>query len=198
MRRYRTPLRQILAAARRLGLGNNPLRRHTDRVESLVLLGAIVIALVGLGLGVAVGEHTADSQARQAAHEQATRHPAVAVLLEPAVTNGRQPAAIRVRARWKTPNGSRVGTITVTADHPTGDRIPIWIDRAGKPVNEPITDASAVVNAISVGLGVGVTGLLVAWSVVRLVRLRLDHGRYAEWERGWARVEPAWTRRRTQ
>jgi hypothetical protein len=196
MLRYRTPIRQAAALARRLGAGRNPLCRRSDRIQATVTLVGIALVLAAAGLGIGAGQRAAADQTRRAGHEQATRHVATAVLVEPAGTS--TSSVVPVKARWHTGHGVRTGTITAHAGLPAGARVHIWITRTGTPTTEPLTVAAARINGVAFGLAVPAGAVLVALLGVRLVRYRLDRRRLADWADGWVRVEPQWTRRRTQ
>ena len=52
MRRHEEP--RLARCARRLGVGRNPLRRRTDRIEAAIILATLILLLVAVPLAAIV------------------------------------------------------------------------------------------------------------------------------------------------
>lgn len=196
MLRYRTPIRQLAATARRLRAGRNPLCRRSDRIEGALTTTGIALVLAATGLGVWAGVHVSAQQIQQATYQRSTRHVVTAVLVASAATS--TSSTVPVTARWHTGHGMRTGTITARSGLPAGSRVSIWIDRTGAPTTEPLTVAAGRINAVAAGVAVpGGTALVVLLGLT-LCRYRLDRRRLTDWADEWDRIEPRWTRRPTQ
>ncbi|MFI7063579.1 hypothetical protein ACIBL3_21520 [Kribbella sp. NPDC050124] len=186
----------LLMQARRFGFGRNPLRRRVDRIESVIVLGAVLASLLvvpgAAALGTAVrnaGEASA-AQRRVGLTEVQARALDDTVLADPGL-----PAVLRVPVRvgWTDPNGwPREGTAYAPAGTRKGTELTIWMDAAGTIVTPPRSpdDSSAI------GVGAGVSAVLVGWLLVfglaRLLLVPLNRRRSREWEREWAQVAPRW------
>lgn len=200
MVRYWGPVRRI-ALVVRLVLGWCPLARRSDRAEAGLLGVLAVLVLAALPLGAVVGGRVVATEDRIAAYQQATRHPATAVLLADAPADaalagdGLGAPRIPVPARWSTPAGDRVGTVPAEPGKRAGSTVPIWVDRSGRRVARPASRLDATVNAVTTGLGVPILTLLAAGAALTAVRRLLDRARIGAWEREWARIGPRWTQR---
>src|SRR5204862_6336099 len=120
---------------RGLRLGRNPLRRGSDRAETIVL-GALLAAFLAAApfAAHAAGSWAHTSAARDAQAQRASLHQVAATLLRPApVLSGYGLASeFAVEARWRAPDGrARTGELLVTAAAATGPSPRIWGPRAG-------------------------------------------------------------------
>lgn len=196
MARWKNTLRRWW---RRFGVDRNPLRRRSDRVEAVALIGAAVIALVAIPLAFNV--HTAAYQAgaRASAERTATAVQTTAVLLE----DGRGHTAelvVRVPvpkpmvpAAWLGPDGmTRTGLVEVTPGASAGDRVPVWMDRNGSVVDAPATPVDVTVDAVVAAVGTGLGWLLLVRVIFAVVRWVLDRRRFTAWGVEWERVERKW------
>ncbi len=80
---------RLARCARRLGVGRNPLRRRTDRIEAVIILATLILLLVAVPLAaIVVGRQADDLALRQAHARQAAEHAVTAVLLQQAPPTG--------------------------------------------------------------------------------------------------------------
>jgi len=174
-----------------LAAGRNPLARTSDRVEAMLVVSAIVLALFAVPVALSVGSEVRADAMRVAEEQRATRTETTAVLLAaaPEVPPSEVQAVppVAVEAVWQLPGGGeRTGTVTADAGTPAGERVTIWLDPAGNPVHAPLTasNASGLGMAAAVFAWVGFVALvaLLTW----LARLALDRARAAAWTREWA------------
>jgi hypothetical protein len=188
----------VLMLLRRLGFGRNPLRRKEDRVESALLLSALVAGLLVIPAAAALGTTVRDRAEQTAAQQRAELHPVQARTLED--TADVVPASLgrsvtRVRVMWFDRSGSRQeGWSAVVIGTRAGTELTIWLDRTGAMARAPRESAE---NA-ALGVAAGVTVPMFAWPLLfalfRLVRRPLDRRRTQDWAREWEQVAPRWTR----
>jgi len=196
--RFRTSWLARLLRGRRLD--RNPLRRGSDRAETLVL-GALLAAFLAAAPFAA---HTAGSwgyaaAARAAQAQRASLHQVTAALLrpEPVLSSYGSASAVVVAARWRVPDGRiRTGQLYVTADVAAGHTTRVWVDQAGRLTGPPLTrDQLAGRGELAAGVAVGGLATMLitaAW----LARRSLDRRRMAAWEADWLANGPRWTPRR--
>ncbi|MEV7551359.1 hypothetical protein AB0N89_17185 [Amycolatopsis sp. NPDC089917] len=185
---------------RRIHPGRNPLARITDRIEAVILVGAVVAALLGIPLAAAAGSEAYATMMARSAFETATRHATNAVLLEDApparVGFDGTPAAetARVPARWEVPDGRiQDGLVTVDLGASAGDKVTVWLDGSDAVVEPPVMPLDAAGTGIGVGVGVWlIAAMLLASGYLVALRL-LNRARRAAWDREWERLGQDWT-----
>jgi hypothetical protein len=172
--------------------------RWTDRVEDVaawVLLAAgLLVVLVGGVLGIGVY----DRMVHQGHAEAVDRTSASATLLDSAPTIGSAYAtgsSVGVHATWKDRLGmTHTGLVTAPQGLDAGSTVPIWIDRSGAAVPEPMSARDALGMAgITAGLVIvaGVMVLAVLWAILGRVLMASNS---AAWEQEWRQVAPLWSR----
>lgn len=183
---------------RRWRFDRNPLRRTSDRVETMVLALLIAAFLIGTPFAVLAAGAWAHDASRQAQLDQeASRRQVTAVVLAvTAPVDGAQRLDWQARARWTAPGGQ-----TVTQDVPVpfgttaGQKIKVWIDLSGDLSTAPLLD-SQVTSQTYVAQAFAVLGsggvLVVAADVILWV---LDRRRMAAWAADWQATGPIWTTR---
>ena len=195
---FRTGWLARLLRGRRLD--RNPLRRGSDRVETVVL-GALLAAFLSVApfAAHAAGNWGYAAAARAAQTQRASLHQVTATLLqpEPVLSGYGSASAFVVEARWRAPDGrARARELFVTADVATGHATRIWVDRAGRPTGPPLTRDQLIGRGeLAAGVAVGCLATLlitVAW----LARRSLDRRRMAAWDADWLATGPRWTPRR--
>jgi hypothetical protein len=174
----------------RMLVGQNELRRSSDRIEgallTLVLAGFIAAVTVGSLLGV----HVYRSQRARAA----ATFPVVAVLSQNGPGYG-EAGYGHAAARWRDPRGrERSGLLTAPGiwNAAAGARIRIWVTGSGAPVAPPGQGAmicNAVLWACAIPGGAG----LVLIACYGLCRRTLDRRRLDSWGTAWASTEPRWS-----
>ncbi|RSM85210.1 hypothetical protein DMH04_18095 [Kibdelosporangium aridum] len=178
---------------RLLGFARGSLSRRSDRAQRMVFAGAVVASLLAIPVA-------ADAAGGVASEPAVATFQTVAVLSEdanvPISYSEYGPVdGTKVKAKWPTPNGgSRSGDISVTANLKAGDRVPIWTDQAGNPVDGPEISTGHLMHVLFVGVlavlgwlaGVLVCYLLVAWLLFRR--------RVSAWDDAWERADQDWRR----
>lgn len=187
---------------RRHGLVRSPLRRRTDRIEAVVSAALVLLAMLVVPLAVTV---SLDSYQRSITDAAATRteRTAVTAILEQDPVPRYAPFSDRAvsppagaESRWQLPNGWQVtGVLAVSSGKRAGDRIPIWVDRAGRRVDPPLTSGNVLVSALVTGIDMAVLGWLVLWFLWWVVCQVLNRLNDVQWEVQWARTGPGWNHR---
>ncbi|MER7078479.1 hypothetical protein SAMN02982929_00782 [Saccharopolyspora kobensis] len=184
-----------------LGLKPNPLRRRRDRIEAVVLLALLVVALAVVPLGALTwGKASYEADVRAAA-TAAVRHQVEAVVItEPrmevvGVNPDFEVNRYRAEARWSGADGTpRVQTIDVGAGGEVGSTIAVWIDDAGHLVEAPRSERQLRAVAVGGAVGVAMTGEAVCVALIACVRAAANARADKAWEREWEIVGPQWTR----
>lgn len=168
----------------RRALSRNPLVRVSDRLEVLVALAVLAVALSALPVAALVRNEVYSAIVRTAFQQAQSRHAVEASALES--TTGLLAdfdSTEYVRVQWH--HGGQVRDEKVVAPAPVeaGDALTIWVDDAGEVVAAPVTVEDAAMGglaaAITVWLGIVACGA----SVALVVRRGLDRARDRGWER---------------
>lgn len=177
-------------------LHRNPLMRRCDVVETVALLAAwavIVLGTLTAGGAAFSGTHATLTEQRESAHATG------AVL----VRNTADPSSgaevgdhTTGTVRWTERDGSvQVQTVRLEEPGRAGDDVRIWLDERGRPVPPPPAEGEAFAQSVAVGtLAAGVT-CGAGFAGRRMVRVRLERQREESWGRSWALVEPRWAGR---
>ena len=181
-------------------LDRNPLRRGSDRAETVVL-GALLAAFLAAApfAAHAAGSWAHASAVRDAQAQRASLHQVTATLLRaaPVLSSYGSASDFAVEARWRAPDGRvRTGDLLVTATTAAGHSTRIWVDQAGRLTGPPMS-GDQVAGRAQLAVGVAVGGLAVllimaAW----LVRGGIDRRRMAAWDADWLANGPRWSPRR--
>jgi len=183
-------------------LDRNPLRRWSDRAETVVL-GALLVTFFAVApfAAHAAGSLAHATYAREAQAQRATLHQVPATLLQAPATITAYPGAgviLRgVEARWRAPAGQvRTGFVSAPADASAGSTILVWVNHAGQLADPPLGRAQlATRTQLAEELAVGV--LVITLTVIGwLARRSLDRRRLAGWDADWLATGPRWSPRR--
>jgi hypothetical protein len=178
----------------------NPLRRPSDRAETLVCLWLFVFfaALAPLAAHAAGGAVSALGEHMQRV-ALATRHEVTAVTLERAPSAAATPygqiTQFSVNARWTAPDRQRrTGQIMVQGSTPTGEAVKIWVTNDGTMAAPPLQqqEIARLADLAAAGAVIVLAGALTAaWAAAHRA---LDRQRMAAWEAEWASAGPRWNR----
>jgi hypothetical protein len=176
----------------------NPLRRATDRAETVVLILLAVLFLAGAPLCALAAGGAMHSAAQRAANAQlASRYLVTAKI----VTATGKPASggsltTEVLAEWTMPDGTVVNTeMAVPIGITPGDHVKLWSTHDGRLTTQPIaesqvtslTDLAAVAGVTALAMLVSLAGVLARWW--------LNRRRIAAWDADWRSTGPRWTTR---
>jgi hypothetical protein len=179
-------------------LDRNPLRRGTDRLETVVLavLFAVVCAAVPLSAAAASGwEHS--TSLRELRVQRATCHEVRATVLDDAQDVGpHQNLSTEADVRWAAPDGRPVTElIRVDAGTQAGSVIWIWTNASGQVVTPLLR--TAIPDRDGLAAAAAVAGLVTVALLVGLaVRRTLNRRRMTAWGVDWMKTEPRWNTRR--
>jgi hypothetical protein len=165
-------------------LGGNPLLRTSDRIEALVVLAAVVVALIAAPIAGAAGTAAHDARSRAYTEQAQHRHLVTATVTNPGGTTVRPYLISSVaQVRWRTDGIDHVGA--VPRDEPTkaGDRVDVWVDDRGDVTSSPGTALRAVVDSFGIALALWLGAVAAAAAVVAFARYWLNRARRAEWDR---------------
>lgn len=172
--------------------------RWTDRVEDVAAWMLLAAGLLFVLFGGVFGSGVYDRMVHQGHAEAVDRTPASATLLDSAPTIAYAEATgppLDVQATWKDRWGAtRTGLVPAPQGLDAGSTVPIWIDRSGAAVPEPMSARDALVTAgITAGLVIvaGAAVLAVVWAVLGRVLMAYN---CAGWEQEWRQVAPQWSR----
>ncbi|GAA3959277.1 hypothetical protein GCM10022384_10110 [Streptomyces marokkonensis] len=180
----------------------NPLRRRTDRLQAWVAVGLLLAVLAAAPAAMfAVGDAAHRHYRGTAEHETETRDHRPAVLMydaprhpEPGSDEAKE-TRYAVKVRFTGPDGrARTGKTDVEPGLPADSTVLVWVDRAGRITEPPLTAeqirSRAVGWAILAFLGVVLAGLA-AHAVTGFVLRRRN---LAGWDAAWAATAPRWSR----
>jgi len=191
----RAPARAVRLA--RLLIGQNRLRRPSDRLEALLVMLLAAVFLAAVIAAPFFGERLYQAQRAAAAH----LHPATAVLTQNGPSDSYVTSVGEVTARWRAPDGQQKKGLLSTATAPgitgaaTGARVQVWLTGSGQPEAPPVGVTEAGFSSVVIALG-AVTGVAIALLICYgLGRLALDRRRLANWGSEWSLTGPRWTTR---
>lgn len=171
----------------------NPLRRRSDRIETVVVLAGLMIFIAALWPAVALGRQAYQNGLRAELTGPGHRQAVAAEVVDPARGAGWQARTVR----WTTPEGGpRTGKVVLPPSAPAGSHTGVWVDAAGRLTTSPQNHAKTAVDAglalVAVMSGVAMALLLCLTGVRGL----LNRCRDAEWDRAWALADERWRRPR--
>ncbi|MEV4748953.1 hypothetical protein ACFQVD_08530 [Streptosporangium amethystogenes subsp. fukuiense] len=172
----------------------NPLRRRSDRIETVALLVSLLLFVAGLWPAAGLGRQAYQDGLRAELTAPYRRAVAAEVVdsarpVEPGF--GGQARTVR----WRPANGPpRTGQVVLPAALPAGSRIEIWLNAEGRLTDPPQsrveTVTVAALTAIAVMVGVSTVSLVFLTGL----RVLLNRHRDAEWERAWSLADQRWHR----
>lgn len=186
---------------RGLRLDRNPLRRGSDRAETVIIAG-LVAAFLGLApfTAVTAGHWFHAAGLREQRAQAAAWHRVPALVLKDAQSDSYVyygPSPVPVLARWPAPDGSRhTGYVGVPAGTRAGTSVTTWTDKTGRPTGPPLVSAQVADRAALAAMVaplISAVLLLAAWM---LARRALDRRRSAAWDAEWKVTGPQWTNSR--
>ena len=161
----------------------NPLMRTVDRIEAVLMLGAVVVSLLAAPLAAAVGTavHDAHFHAEQAHPRQAL----TATVTDVHATGAQSapPPEVITAPVW--PVISRTAHTGAVKAAPTiypSDRAGIWVDDNAQPVIEPTALSRAADDAVVAVLVIWVIVIAASAGLVALARVMLNRVRNAGWQ----------------
>ncbi len=181
-----------------IGRGSNPLLRRVDKIESTVLVCLVVTLLLAAPLlAVWAVRLVGAAGIREQQSEQGWKQ-VPAVLKQSAATgsvglDGDWDAAW-VTARWIAPDGAtRTGLVAVPLNALSGQRVQVWVTRAGALAHQPLTSFDLTERRMATAVAVPVATIVLLLVTARLVRAVANRRRMVGWARAWEATGPRWT-----
>jgi hypothetical protein len=184
--------------ARRLGYGRNPLRRRVDRIESAIVFGAVLAALLMIPIAAATGTAVRNASEQAAAHRRAVLTQVQARTLEDteSAPDASGQVATTVRVTWIDPAGlPREGRASVAFGTKKDAEVIVWLDSSGAVTVPPRAAGDSAALGDVVGLSLAMTSWLLITGLARLSVVPLNRRRMRAWEREWEIVAPRWRHR---
>jgi hypothetical protein len=189
--------------ARQMGLGRNPLRRPTDRIESWVSAALLAVFLIGAPLFASSFGHwvqqggLAEQRAQQSWHQT----PAVLMMTAPGVPmyafRMSWQNTVPVQARWLGPAGQpRSGEVPAPSGTRAGQTVQIWVDSSGRVTGAPLGGAELTRRVIGAEVIAPAALAVLLFCLAGVARWLLNRRRLAAWETAWASIGPRWSRHR--
>lgn len=188
----------VVMQTRRLGLGRNPLRRPSDRLETVLLWCALIAALLMIPIGAATGNGVRNSLEASSARQRAELHQVQARTLESAeheVPTVPGDVMTIVQVGYVDAQGvERQGRTSVVRGTKSGAGVTVWLDGSGNIVPAPRSTADDVAFGTGAGISTVLGSWLLLWGLFRLARISLDRRRLRAWESEWTTIAPRWLR----
>ena len=166
--------------------------RASDRFQAGVGVCVVLLALAALPVAAGFGSETYVRQQAQSAQQLGERAQVTATLLAdgPATTVNSRAGVVGngepTDASWVLADGTRrVGQVVAARGTLKGERLPIWVDRTGNPVDPPLSNAGVVIESAGVGLGLWLGALALLAACYRLTVFSLNRFRLARWQQEW-------------
>jgi hypothetical protein len=165
--------------------GRNPLVRTSDRIEALLLILAVTVALVAAPVAGAIGTAVYEARSHAYAEQATSRHPVTAMAVEDSTTTVEPFTVdtITVDARWRIDGTEHTGSFEWDHMVKAGDSLTIWVDSDGNYVGPPTPASRAGADAVTAGLATWLGAVAATAAVMGSLRSWLNRLRYAEWER---------------
>jgi hypothetical protein len=184
---------------RRIVIGDdNPLRRHVDRLESMVAASLVIAFVVVAPLLTIVGVQAIGTAAGREQSAESTWRQVPATLTQSASAGliglDGQWDASWVTARWTAPDGAPVGgLLPIELNAKAGQRVMVWVTHTGGLTHAPLTSAEVIDREAIVALSVPAGLALLFWTTSRVVRAVANRRRMISWAKAWEAVGPRWS-----
>jgi hypothetical protein len=189
---------QVQRLRRILSGGDNPLRRHVDKLESAVAVSLVIAFLVAAPLLAIFGARMASAAAGREMRAESQWRQVSAVLRQSSGSgliglDGEWDVSW-VTARWTAPDGTgHRGLVAVGLNARAGQHVPVWVTYTGQLTRPRLTPAAVVEREVTAAIA-GPVALAVLLSITALgVRVMGDRRRMAGWTREWEAIGPRWS-----
>ena len=164
--------------------GRNPLVRSNDRVEALLSMVLVVVALLLLPVAGAIGTAVYDSRGRVYAEQSRDRHQVTASLVEDATVMFDQGHNfVTAPVRWRINGTDRVDRVDVSAGSKVDDQLKVWVDLDGNRTAAPTLSWHAGIDAWVAGFGSLLAVLTLISTLWVFMRAELVRQRNRGWDR---------------
>ncbi|GAA1654383.1 hypothetical protein GCM10009733_059630 [Nonomuraea maheshkhaliensis] len=179
----------------------NPLRRPSDRLESVLVLATLTLVLLSVWPAVLGGRLVFETAWQDEHARSGTRYQVTATLLQDAppsrVSFTEIPSERPVTAaRWATSTGTeRIAQVPVPPAAKAGSPVTVWLDASGAPAPPPTDPAVPRMRGMAAGLLIMLAAAFLALVSFVVWRRWMDRVRYREWELAWERTDEQWRHR---
>jgi hypothetical protein len=194
---------RLARLARQMGLGRNPLRRRTDRIEAWISAALLAVFLIGAPLfasGLGNWVHRgglAEQRAQQSWHQTPATLVAAAPRLPMYAFRLSWQTTVPAQARWLGPAGQALsGEVPAPAGTRAGQTVQIWVDGSGRVTGAPLGSAELTRRVISAEVAAPAALAVLLLCLAGVARWLLNRRRLAAWETAWASIGPRWSRHR--
>ncbi|MEO3791653.1 hypothetical protein ABGB14_15720 [Nonomuraea sp. B10E15] len=187
----------VMRQVRRYRFDRNPLRRRSDRLESLALLVAVLLVLLSAWPAVTAGRQAYQSAANAGAGGRLQVNATLLADVPVSPTSlGSVPRGGPVQARWTMPSGQEhTGQVRGPAMAKAGTTVRIWVDETGRPALPPPTAVEIHVTGVVTGMLVMLAAVAAVLTALAGFRWLVNRGRYRAWEDAWSLVDERRRRR---
>jgi len=186
----------LARSARGRRFDDNPLRRRSDRAETVMLAGLLVALLAGAPFAMMAGGGFAHDLASRAQQSQMAGVRSITAVttqaaLPVSADHGLGLTVYPVPAHWTAPDGRAVtGQVSVPLGTPPGAREQVWVTRDGRLSVPPLRN-SQVASVGTLGAMASLAALVLVLVTARgLARHELNRRRFAAWEADWRAIDP--------
>jgi hypothetical protein len=170
-----------------------------DRIESAIVFGAVLAALLMIPAAVAVGTAVQNASEHAAAQRRAVLHQVPARTLEDtgsALPESTGQIDTEVRVTWTDAAGwQHEGQASVPLGTRKNTAVTVWLDSAGAIASAPRLAGDSAAIGGAVGLSLAMSSWLLIAGLARLSVVPLDRRRMRDWEREWEIVAARWRHR---
>lgn len=164
-------------------MGRGPLVRRSDRIEALVLVLALVVAVLAIPAAAAVGTAVHDSNRHLYAEQARTRHLVSATVTEvPANRLVSRTGTIDVQARWTAAGGEHTGDVNAPSSVQPGDTVEVWVDDTGAQVPAPNPTSRAAWEGAAAAFALWFAVAATVATVFAATMAICDHIRWNRWQ----------------
>jgi hypothetical protein len=164
-------------------MGRGPLVRRSDRIEALVLVLALVVAVLAIPVAAAVGTAVHDSNRHLYAEQARTSHLVTATVTEvPANRLVSRTGTIDVVARWTAAGGEHTGDVSAPSSVQPGDTIEVWVDDAGARVSAPNPPSRAAWEGAAAAFALWFAVAATMTTLFAVTMAICDHVRWNRWQ----------------
>ncbi|MDP9869811.1 MULTISPECIES: Rv1733c family protein [Streptosporangium] len=171
----------------------NPLRRRSDRIDTVIVLVSLMIFVAFLWPAAAFGRQVYASGLRAELTGPGHRQTVAAEVVDAAHGAGWRTRTVR----WTTPQGgTRTGQVVLSPSTPAGSHTQIWLDGSGRITAPPQRHVKTITDSAVAAIAVAGGGGAVLLLCLAGARGLLNRHRDAEWERAWVLADQRWRRPR--
>jgi hypothetical protein len=169
----------------------NPLRRRWDRIEAVVVVILILLAVASLPLTLALGTRVLSLGTAQVSAGHWINAQLVADA-PPGTTSAYRVVYPSVTVRWQEDGQVLTAPAPVRWGMRAGDRVKLWMDEKGVLAAAPPDQVELTLQAVMAGLVVFFAACTALGGMYGVARWALDRRRAAAWDEDWVTADARW------